>query len=151
MALLTQPYSGVGTTLSYRTSLSGSGAYTVLGLLADDFDFGPITRAITEINLIGLAYVTKVANRQNAGDINGTLYFVDGDAGVSEMWALSQSGAMVSWQIQVPDGSSPTTGTTYVGSGMVSSYAGTGFSGADVPMAPFTIAITGLWIRTLGS
>jgi hypothetical protein len=154
MALVSQPYNGIGTTLGYRVGSSGS--FTLLGLLADDMDFGPITNGVAEVKLLNSAYLQKVAGRQDPGDINGTIYFVDGDAGVSEMWALSQSRATYEFQIQVPDGtppvgSAPPTGTTYVASGFVSNYAPTGFIGDDVVTAGFTIAVSGQWTRTLGS
>jgi hypothetical protein len=149
MALLTQPYSGVGITLGYRTG--SSGAYTSLVQLMDDAEFAGFENATIEIKPLASGVVTKVAGRTDSGSFTGSCYLVNADTGVAELFTLFNSKATVSWQVQLPDGSSATTGSTYVFSGFVGSLTPGNFTGEDAPNLSFEIPISGLVTITAGS
>jgi hypothetical protein len=149
MALLTQPYSGIGITLGYRTGSSGS--YTSLGLLMDDAEFSGWSRTVIPLPVLASAVLTKTGGRIDYGEFTGSLYFVPGDTGNQEMQTLIASGVLVSWQVQLPDGSSSTTGTTATFSAFLSSYQPSNFTGEDAPQAPFTLTISGIVTVTPGT
>jgi hypothetical protein len=146
------PYIGVGTTLGYK--IGSATVYTPLALLQDDFDLGPLENAVVEIKTLASGETTKVFGRSNSGSLTGTMYLVNGDAGVTQMFALKASKQVVLWQVQVPDGSGEnpiTTGTTYDFSAGVASVTLQGFSGEDSPVLAFELAVSGAVTETVGS
>lgn len=149
MSLATTPYSGLGITLGYN--LGGSTTYTALTQLEDDCDFDGFDTTIIAIKPLSQTVVTKVAGRIDPGTFTGSCYLVNGDAGVTELLALAAARTTVAWRVQLPDGSSPTTGSTFTFSGFVSNVKPGNFTGEDSPKLEFTIAISGAVTATAGS
>ncbi len=148
MSVLTGPYAGIGITLSYKI---GAGSFIALAELKDDCEFDGFDTTIIPVPTLATTTLSKVPGRTDYGTFNGSLYLVNSDAGVAEVITLAAAKTTVSWQVQLPDGSSGTTGSTYAFSGFVSNIKPGNFSGEDAPTMDFTIAISGAVTITAGT
>src|SRR4051812_24539017 len=119
MPVISTPASGVGITLGYR--LASSGSFTLLGMLEDDCEFSGFETNVIPLPLLNSASLTKTPGRTDYGSFTGALYFVPNEAGVAEVMTLAAARTLASFQVQLPDGSSSTTGTTLTWGGFVSS------------------------------
>jgi hypothetical protein len=149
MSLDTAPIAGLGITLGYN--LGGSSSYTPLVELMDDCEFGGFDTTVIPIKTLSQTYVTKVPGRIDSGEFTGSTYLVLGNAGVLELINLGAARTTCAWQIQLPDGSSPTSGSTAVFSGFVSNVKPGNFTGEDAPTLDFTISISGAVTIVAGS
>jgi hypothetical protein len=140
MSVVTVPYVGIGISLGF--SVVGT-TFTPLALLKDDCEFSGFENAVVEIKILASGNVTKVGGRTDNGSFTGSCYLVNADAGVTELFALAVSKVLTFWQVQLPDGTSSTTGTIYAFKGFVSSVKPGAFSGEDAPTLDFEIAISG--------
>jgi hypothetical protein len=145
MPVVTIPQSGVGISLAYK--IPPATTFTSLVWLEDDCEFSGFENNVIEIKPLASNTVTKVGGRSDYGSFTGSVYLVASEASVQGLFALGVSKALVSWQLQLPDGTlgaTPPTGTLYTFSGFVSSVKPGGFSGEDAPSVDFEIAISGV-------
>jgi hypothetical protein len=141
VTVITTPESGVGITLGYR--LTGSGSFTPVGLLMDDCEFSGFETNVIPLPILASATLTKTPGRTDYGSFSGSLYFVPNDTGVAEFLTLAAARTPVSWQVQLPDGTTATTGTTLSWGGFISSVKPGNFTGEDAPHLDFEIQISG--------
>jgi hypothetical protein len=149
MSLATSPASGIGISLGYRTA--STGAFTGLVQLKDDCEFGGFDTTVIPVPTLATTTLTKVPGRTDNGDFTGSMYLIPGDAGVAEMLTLFQARTTVYWQLQLADGASLSTGSTYVFQGFISNLKPGNFTGEDSPTQDFTIAISGAVTFAAGS
>ncbi len=149
MSAATGPVGGVGITLGHKQAADP--VFANLVTLADDCEFGG--QAVTAINIPYLSTVTmpKVPGRMDSGDFTASVYWVPGETSVAGLTALFQNRTTSQWQVMLPDGSSPTTGSTATFSGFISSFKPGNFTGEDAPKLDITIAISGTIIYAAGS
>jgi hypothetical protein len=140
MAVLTGPYAGIGITLSYKLS---SGSFVPLVELKDDCEFGGFDTTVIPVPTLASTTLAKVPGRTDYGDFTGSMYLINSDAGVAEMITLAVAKTTVLWQVQLPDGTSGTTGSTYAFAGFISNLKPGNFTGEDAATMDFTVAISG--------
>jgi hypothetical protein len=141
MSLQTEPEAGIGITLGAKVSPATS--YSSMVQIKDDMEFDGFDTNIILIPTLLVGTVAKTPGRTDNGSLTGSMYLVNADAGVAQMVSLAKSKAIVPWQVQLPDGSSPSTGTCYQFMGFVANIKPGNFTGEDSPTQDFTIAITG--------
>jgi hypothetical protein len=149
VSVSTTPAAGIGISLGYK--LSGGSTFTGLVQLRDDCEFEGFDTTVIPIPVLLTANLSKVPGRTDPGTFTGSLYLVPGDAGVAEMLTLFQAKTSVTWQLQLVDGTTSTTGSTYQFTGFVSNLKPGNFTGEDAPTQDFTIAISGAVAFALGT
>ena len=142
MPVVTTPQAGIGITLGYRTASTGS--FTNMAELMDDCEFDGWDTTIIPLPILASGSVPKAPGRTDYGTFSASFYLVGADAGVAEIFTLAASKATVYWQVQLLDGSSATTGSTFVFQGFISNVKPGNFTGEDAPHQEFTIAISGV-------
>jgi hypothetical protein len=149
MSVSTTPLGGVGISLGYKISPATS--FTSLVQLRDDAEFSGFETAVIPITTLASQTVSKVPGRTDNGTFTGSVWLVPGDTGVAELLTLAQAKTTVIWQLQLVDGTSSTTGSTYQFSGFVSTITPGNFTGEDAPTQEFTIAISGAVTFAIGT
>ena len=139
MALNPNPESGVGITLSWKATSGGT--YAALLQLRDDCEFGGFDTTVIPVPVLAAGTLAKTPGRTDYGDFTGSCWNVPADAGVVELHSAAASKAVLYWQVQLPDGSTSTTGSTYTFQGFISNLKPGNFTGEDSPTLDFTIAI----------
>lgn len=148
MPVETSAFNAAGTTLGYK--IGSASVYTNIAQLVE-FEESGISIDPIETTLLASTIKTYIAGIPDPGEITLTVYNVPGDAGVAALKGLANTGTTCSWQVQYPDGSSPTTGTTETFSGFVMNFGAKGFTVNDTPTAEVTIKISGLITTTTGT
>jgi hypothetical protein len=148
MAVKTTAFSGAGATLSYK--IGSASTFTNIAQLVD-FEEGGTKVDDIETTLLSSTAKTFIPSIPDSGDITLTIYQVPGDPGDIQLRTLVNTPQVIAWQIQYPDGTSPTTGSTETFSGYVNSYAPKGFAIGEKLTADIGIKISGLITPTTGS
>lgn len=149
MPLSTTPESGIGISLSWKTT-SGD-TFASLVQLMDDCDFDGFDTTVIPLPTLAVGTLSKAPGRTDYGTFTGSVYLIPGDAGVAALVSLGASKATVYWQLMLIDGSTSTSGSTYTWQGFVSNLKPGNFTGDDAPHLDFTIAISGAVTLTAGS
>lgn len=141
MAGKTKPFSGAGTTLGYSTASTPT-TFTNISMLidldapetsVDDIDTTPLAATIT----------TSMPTIPSNGPVTFNVFYVPGSADVAFLATLATSGQTITWQIQTPDGSGPSNGTTLTFLGYVKSWKPSNFKVKDKPIGAVTVTVTG--------
>lgn len=148
MSVKTSAFGAAGTTLGYK--IGGASVYTPVAQLVEMDEDGIKIDAI-ETTLLAGTIKTYIPSIPDPGTISFTIYNVPGDAGVAELRTLVNTPQVVAWQIQYPDGTSPTTGSTEQFSGFLTGFAAKGFKIGETPTAEITMQVSGLIVLTPGS
>jgi Lambda phage tail tube protein, TTP len=148
MAVQTTPFKASGTTLSYK--VSPASVYTALAQLVN-FDEGGRAIAPIDTTTLTATVKTSIPSILDNGELTFTVYDVPGESTGAQLVTLTATPEVCAWQIQYPDGSSPTTGTTDAFSAFLTNYAPKGFAVDGTPTVDVTIKITGAITRTAGS
>jgi hypothetical protein len=141
MSVLAAPFAGIGITLGAKPS--GTGSFVPLVQIKDDMEFDGFDTTVINVPTLASTTMTKIPGRTDFGTLNCSMYLVNSDAGVADIMTLAGSKATVPWQVQLPDGTSGTTGTSYAFNGFVSNVKPGNFTGEDAPTLDITIAISG--------
>lgn len=149
MPIQTSPLRSSGTTLGYKLT-SAATTYTVFGFV-DSIDFGGVSVSPIDVTVLASTFKTYIPSIPDPGDLTFSIKYIPGDAGTVEIQNLAFTPAVVFFQVQLTDGSSPTTGTTLAFQGFVSNFAPKGFAVDGSPAADCTVQITGPITVTVGT
>jgi hypothetical protein len=134
------PYSGAGATFGIK--VPPAAVYTVL---AQVIELEPPKVSIDKIDTTVLSskVMTSIPSIVDNGETTFSIMYIPTDAGVAMLLPLTTAPLVVGWQITLPDGTSPATGTTLAFSGFISSWEPKGFAIGDKAVADVTITVTG--------
>lgn len=148
MAVLDTPFKASGTTLSSHALPTGS--FVVIAFLID-LELGGITTAEIDTTVLTAVVKTNMPSIPASGDLTFSVFYVPGDTGVQSLITQATTPTIAVYQIQTPDGSSSTTGSSAVFNAWVSSFAPKGFAIDGSPTADVTLTITGAITFTPGT
>lgn len=148
MAVQTSPFKAAGTTLSSKATSGGT--YAPQGQLID-LEYGGVTTGEIDTTILAATVKTNIPSIPDSGDLTLSTFYVPGDTTVESLATQANAPTIQYWQIQCPDGSSPTTGSTATFNAWVSSFAPKGFTVDGSPVADVTLRITGAVTYAVGT
>lgn len=111
MPAQTTPFKAAGSTLGYKLT-SGGTDYLPVGQLTS---LDPGSTEIDEIDttLLAASAMSSIPAIPDNGEVTFKSFYVPGDPAIEALEALAATPAVIYWQIQLPNGSSATTGTAF--------------------------------------
>lgn len=155
MALITFPLAPIGALLQYQATVNST-SWTTLALLKDDCDFETWETAQIELKTLASGSVGRTPGRIDYKGFSGSCFLVNADGGNAFLLSSFTSRSMITWRFILNDGTTPNvpgpgTGSTYEFLAFVAEFHPGPFSGEDVPVIEFSLAINGSVVVTPGS
>jgi len=137
----TVPFKAAGSTLGYKLT-SGALAYLPIATLISMEPGGADIEEI-DTSVLSSTAMTSIPAIPDNGEVTFKAFYIPDNPAIAEGEALAASPAVIYWQIQLPNGASPTTGTTLSFAGWLKSLKRNTLDIKSSPTCDVTIRVSG--------